>query len=236
MKIIHTGKASPQAIMQRDAQLLASLHGENDPILHDYEWSSEAATYGYFIDPYTFLRKDVVERRGLVLAKRPTGGGIILHLCDLAFSFLLPATHPAYSQNTLNNYSYVNNIVIEVLQQFLGEKKDLQLLSEEPQNFRERCRHFCLAKPTKYDVMLSGRKVGGAAQRRTKDGFLHQGSINIGSVPRDYLEDIIKDDNVIDAMTRNSCSLLGDNWTLHRLREARTEIRQLLQEKRLLFP
>jgi lipoate-protein ligase A len=34
-----------------------------------------------------------------------------------------------------------------------------------------------MARPTKYDVMLQGRKIAGAAQRKTKAGFLHQGTI-----------------------------------------------------------
>jgi len=38
-------------------------------------------------------------------------------------------------------------------------------------------RHLCFANPVSADVMIDSRKVAGAAQRRTRIGLLHQGSI-----------------------------------------------------------
>jgi lipoate-protein ligase A len=38
-------------------------------------------------------------------------------------------------------------------------------------------RHLCFANPVSADVMIDSRKVAGAAQRRTRAGLLHQGSI-----------------------------------------------------------
>src|SRR2546423_1117404 len=35
----------------------------------------------------------------------------------------------------------------------------------------------CFANPVRADVLLDGRKIAGAAQRRTTRGLLHQGSI-----------------------------------------------------------
>src|SRR5437667_12195247 len=35
----------------------------------------------------------------------------------------------------------------------------------------------CFANPVRADVLVDGRKVAGAAQRRTRSGLLHQGSI-----------------------------------------------------------
>ena len=52
-----------------------------------------------------------LEASGLHLARRPTGGGIIFHLTDFAFSVLIPANHPSFSQNTLENYALVNRPV-----------------------------------------------------------------------------------------------------------------------------
>ncbi len=48
-----------------------------------------------------------------------------------------------------------------------------------------------MAHPTKFDIMLDGRKVGGAAQRRTKHGLLHQGSICLTNVPEDCLAEVL---------------------------------------------
>ena len=53
------------------------------------------------------------------------------------------------------------------------------------------CNHFCMAKPTKYDLIWQGRKIAGAAQRKTRSGFLHQGTISLLMPPEDYLQRIL---------------------------------------------
>jgi lipoate-protein ligase A len=41
----------------------------------------------------------------------------------------------------------------------------------------ERNSAACFENPVAHDVVLGGRKIAGAAQRRTRKGLLHQGSI-----------------------------------------------------------
>ena len=36
---------------------------------------------------------------------------------------------------------------------------------------------FCFVAPVPHDLLRDGRKIGGAAQRRTAAGLLHQGSV-----------------------------------------------------------
>ena len=40
-----------------------------------------------------------------------------------------------------------------------------------------------MAKPTPFDLVIEGKKVGGAAQRRTRKGLLHQGSLSVCPPP-----------------------------------------------------
>jgi len=42
-------------------------------------------------------------------------------------------------------------------------------------------RHLCFANPVRADVMIDSRKIAGAAQRRTRAGLLHQGSIQLAT-------------------------------------------------------
>jgi lipoate-protein ligase A len=42
-------------------------------------------------------------------------------------------------------------------------------------------RHLCFANPVLADVMIDSRKIAGAAQRRTRAGLLHQGSIQLAT-------------------------------------------------------
>lgn len=228
-KYIDTGKRSAVENMELDAALLSDLKEEKSPILHLYDWEKDAATYGHFIDPENFLNMEGVKKHQLDLAKRPTGGGIVFHNCDLAFSVLVPATYTWFSPNPLDNYAFVNNRVIWAIEQII--QTPAQLLPEEPAPLDEHCSSFCMAKPTKYDVMIQGKKIGGAAQRKTRDGYLHQGSISIGFLPESYLHAVLAGGTqVLEGMRQNSFALLGSEWTPKQLEEARTELRALLQK------
>lgn len=222
--------------MEIDQRLLDGLETEQHAILHFYDWTGDSATYGYFTDPYLYLNAEAVQRHGLQLARRPTGGGIIFHLWDLAFSVLIPSTHPHYSTNTLQNYAFINNIVIEVIHRFTGENLLPQLLVNESHASNVGVNHFCMARPTKYDVVISGRKVGGAAQRRTKFGFLHQGTLSLTPPPEKYLEDLLLPGApVLESIREHSFFLIHDYSRPHHLMEARQDLRSLLQIAIKLF-
>jgi len=225
---LDSGPRSARDNMELDRALLEACAEESEPLLHLYDWQGDAATYGHFVDPFKLLKKEVVEREGLDLGKRPTGGGIIFHTSDLAFSVLVPASSSYFSENTLDNYAFVNQRVIAAISQMKGVKG--QLLQNEPTGVDEHSRHFCMAKPTKYDVMIEGKKVGGAAQRKTRFGFLHQGSISLRPLNRERFGDIFVGDRVFENMCRNSFTLLGDAATDQEFLEARLELKDFLKK------
>lgn len=226
-KFLDTGIRSAAANMELDSALLSDLKDERDGILHLYDWEKDAATFGHFIEPENFLNMEGIKKNNLDLARRPTGGGIIFHNCDFAFSILIPASSPWFSQNPLDNYAFVNNRVIWALEQMMGA--EAELLSQEHSALDAPCKSFCMAKPTKYDVMIQGKKIGGAAQRKTRHGFLHQGSISIGFLPETYLQEVLAGGTlVIEAMRQNSFALLGFNWGEKELKEARQHFRELI--------
>lgn len=227
-EVLLTSKASPEMNMEMDIKLLQSLAWEERIVLHFYAWKGNCATYGYFLDPFKLLHEEQVRKHSLALARRPTGGGVIFHQWDLAFAVLIPAAHPKYALNTLQNYAWVNKAVLEAVAEFSGRKFETTLLEQE-----EKCLHpcFCMAKPTVFDVMLNGRKAGGAAQRRTKHGLLHQGSIALSFPAAEFLEQVlIETQAVIAAMRQNGYYLLGDNAPFKTLEEGRRELQYLLMK------
>ncbi len=198
--------------MRLDQQLLEALGQESQAVLHLYEWQQDSATYGYFLKPSDFLNMEGVNRRKLDLARRPTGGGIIFHVWDMAFSVLVPAQHPAFSLNTLDNYAFVNKAVLRAVQEFLKVDKPLSITPTDLEALDCSSQRFCMAQPTKYDVILEGRKIAGAAQRKTKQGFLHQGTIALIAPPQDYLEDVLlPGTRVAEAMKRYTQPLVVDS-------------------------
>lgn len=230
-KLLNSGVKSAVSHMETDALLLNSLENQNLPILHFYEWERPSATYGYFIKPEKYLNFEGVKKHGLELAKRPTGGGIVFHLSDLAFSVLLPKSHPGFSLNTMNNYAFINEIVSEAIIKFMGKSGlTVGLLPQEPQESVLEASSFCMAKPTKYDVILNGLKVGGGAERLTKFGLLHQGTIALQIPCEEYLREILQSEDVLGCMKKNSYCLLKETDPESVLKAAKKEMQQLLTD------
>ncbi len=228
-EIIDRGVQSAEENMRFDAQLLEQADTFDRPILHLYDWEGDCATYGYFTDPGKFLNLPRANALSLHLARRPTGGGIVFHIWDLAFSVLVPAHCPEFSTNTLENYGFVNRAVLASVKEFLAGTPPLFLTPEDFSPLDGDCSHFCMAKPTKYDVIWEGRKVAGAAQRKTKKGFLHQGTIALVMPPPDYLEQVLlPGTRVKEAMQLHTCPLLGAAVSQEELEEARGHLKGIL--------
>ncbi|QLH36193.1 MAG: hypothetical protein HWD61_08685 [Parachlamydiaceae bacterium] len=227
-EILESGIKGAQENMDIDQTLLQEISSFKHLLLRFYDWSGPSATYGYFIDPMKWLNAEGLKSQNIQLGRRPTGGGIVFHITDFAFSVLVPATHPAYSVNTLENYAFINNIVGKAIKNFRQDTSPC-LLTADAKSRDESCKHFCMAKPTIYDVMVDGKKAGGAAQRRTRDGFLHQGTISLIKPEEKMLKEILKPETqVLEAMKSQSYALVGSDCNETRLQEARAALRDFL--------
>ncbi len=227
-ELFDTGTSSAEENMKIDQDLLNNLRPDSSPILHFYDWKEKSLTYGYFIRIEKFLNLDGIP---LDIARRPTGGGITFHVSDLAFSVLMPASHPEFSNNPLDNYNFINKAVLKGVKRFFENEMPYHLLSEEASPLDESCNHFCMAKPTIYDVMLEGKKIAGAAQRKKKQGYLHQGTISLAFPNEALLKGILlPDTGVLEAMKQHTFSILGSDWTQSDLKETRVSMRHYLKE------
>ena len=232
LQVLDTGPNSPEMNMRADEKLLSELDPKADPILHFYDWMGPCATYGYFLDPRKHLVLDRVYKNKVSLARRPTGGGIVFHIWDLAFSFLLPSSHPRFSSNTLENYRFVNARVLEAVQDLLPSPEKVELISHDFDSKDPACRNFCMARPTVYDVVYQGRKIAGAAQRRRKNGYLHQGTISLALPQVGLLSDLLlSKEDVIQAMMAYTFAPLGRCYSGRKLRELRGSLQKRLEEK-----
>lgn len=224
MQIFDTGASTAFENMCFDAKLLENLDPKQEPILHLYDWVKPSATYGYFIEPKEHLHLE--KANGLDLARRPTGGGIVFHIWDLAFSFLMPSEHRHFSQSTLGNYEFVNRVVLEVVQSYFLLTPELML--GDALFFGADCKNFCMAKPTHYDVVFQGKKIAGSAQRRKRQGYLHQGTISLAPPDTDFLIEVLRSKKeVLQAMQFFTFSPIKQ----HSLSQMRLDLQKLLAEK-----
>lgn len=186
-KIVQGEPLHPQENMDRDARALKELQDDEPPVLRFYSWKGISATYGYFIDPEKTFNYEGLRKKNILIGKRPTGGGVLFHHVDLAFSLLIPASHPLFGKNALDSYYRIHSALLRALQSIQrlppSELQDNKGLSPHSD--------FCMAHPTIYDLLISGKKVAGAAQRRTKQGLLHQGSLCLKPPDLELLKSVL---------------------------------------------
>lgn len=153
--------------MQRDFELLEKL-GEH-LILRSYQWEPNWISYGYFQTEAD--AKEQFKATELNFVKRPTGGGLVDHRHDLTYTLFVPKTHQWTKLSRLDCYLCLHKIVHQAL---IHDGINAQLIAEETGDGPS-----CFQHPVPGDIVdpLTGKKLAGAAQRRTRHGLLHQGSI-----------------------------------------------------------
>jgi len=144
------------------------------PLLRLYEWSEDAISFGY---TQKFERvPDQIEDR----VRRPTGGGIVFHKHHFTYTVVLSPEHWIVKDTVpVESYNWLNRCVQEALSQLSLESS---LAQQEIPKSVDRAGMVCFTTPTRYDLLADDRKIAGSAQRRTKAGMLHQGSIECEGV------------------------------------------------------
>ena len=149
------------------------------PILRFYRWQSPAVSFGYF-GSYAEV---AAQNSGREVVRRWTGGGIVPHGADLTYSVIIPANDPLFVRSSLEIYF----ILHEAIRKALNENGIAATLAPSPS---PKLSEECFANAVKADVMSAGRKIAGAAHRRSRSGLLHQGSIQEGKLPERFGHDL----------------------------------------------
>jgi lipoyl(octanoyl) transferase len=137
------------------------------PLLRVYRWAEPTVSFGYSF-PLASVR---YRFPALPCVRRWTGGGIVGHLDDWTFALLVPSSEPLASARPLQTYRLIHSGVAAALMKIGCAAR----LAEPPDCVKGLA---CFAAPAVHDVIgFDHRKLCGGAQRRTRRGFLHQGSI-----------------------------------------------------------
>ena len=164
--LLNSGPGGAAENMAWDAALLEAAPRLGAPVLRLYGWSEPAATFGYFqhladIERLTTLRP---------IIRRPTGGGLVPHDRDWTYSLAFPPADPWYALKAVDSYRRAHEWVQAA---FASCRVSTELapgaVKEAPGQ--------CFIGAEQFDVLLDAKKIAGAAQRRTRDGLLIQGSI-----------------------------------------------------------
>jgi len=168
----------PAMNMAIDEELLSFANTVMIPVLRFYSWDRPSMSIGY-VQSYADVVKD-----GYYLVRRPTGGGVVFHDIDLTYTIVVPAAHKIEKLTREESYYFFHDLIAKALNN-IGFETELVKLTKVP---KKRSTMQCFTAPVKFDVVLKGTKghsslkIAGAAQRRTKNGILHQGSIVIPDI------------------------------------------------------
>jgi lipoyl(octanoyl) transferase len=192
----------------------ALLESAAVPTIRFYRWPSLALSFGYF-GKFSDVAIYGAERD---LVRRWTGGGIVFHGEDLTYSIVIPASDLVFNESSITIYERIHHALAEALngvdqRAVVAGGVDPGGVSFGKHTVANGSGYNCFANPVRADVMMHGRKVAGAAQRRTRRGLLQQGSIQGFTINSDLAQKFAQ------ALSANSSEFEIDEQTSRRAQE-----------------
>jgi len=165
--------------MSKDEHLLAQAQaGEALPVLRFYGWDPPTVSLGRFQKVETAINAEACKRRGVDIVQRVTGGRAVLHHQELTYSIVARVDDPLFPSDVLGTYKIVATGLLAGLKN-LGIPAEMvarggrhaALVKKDSKN------PACFSSPSWYEIVVTGRKIIGSAQRRLSRAFLQHGSI-----------------------------------------------------------
>lgn len=213
-QLLLSGARGAAENMAIDQALLQQVDHTRVPVLRIYSWNEPTLSLGYF-QRYED-RNQHRESESVHCVRRATGGGAILHEHDLTYSIVMPI-RSTNTQARLTLYRQMHELFIRVLSSWnvrLDRHVDAvgKLGSEHE--------FLCFQRRTEDDLVCSGYKVLGSAQRRTRGAVLQHGSLLIQSsryAPQlpgiiDLTSLPIRIAELTDHLVQTASTLLGIDW------------------------
>lgn len=176
-RLIDTGALSACENMALDESLLHCFDPETcAPLLRLYGWNPPALSLGRFQRADDVLDLDRCQSHGVEIVRRITGGGVIYHADELTYSIVCsPLQIPdpgsikeSFRVLTTFLLDFYRGLALDACYAVDSGLKDVRFGERTP---------FCFAGKETFDILISGRKIGGNAQRRLKKVIFQHGSI-----------------------------------------------------------
>ncbi len=165
--LLHSGPTAPAMNMALDEALLEGSAVLGRPVLRFFAWTLPAATFGQS-QRYADVAAVTPARP---LLRRPTGGGVVPHADDWTYSVAVPPGHDWCLLRAAESYRRMHAWLRDA---FIG----LGVRATLAPGCDGSGPGQCFGGGWEFsDVLLGGRKLAGAAQRRNQMGLLIQGSV-----------------------------------------------------------
>jgi len=140
------------------------------PILRLYEWES-SLSFGRFSKVDKLI--DPKQLQNISYSRRLSGGGVLMHGGDISYTLILPR-EALCELGVKKSYEYLCQFLIHFYATLGLDASFAEKLGMETQKSL-----LCLNSNEAYDIIVNHQKLGGNAQRYTKDALFQHGSIPI---------------------------------------------------------
>ena len=169
-----------EANMAVDAELLAALEAAEEPrtVLRFYSWIRPTISLGRNQKPEKAVDLDFCREEGVDVVRRPTGGRAVLH--DDELTYAVASNDLSYFADGSIYETY--RMISEALSAGYGALGVETLLAPDTRRLgasKNGSDYPCFVSPSRYELMVDGRKIVGSAQRRLRRSFLQHGSMPI---------------------------------------------------------
>jgi lipoate-protein ligase A len=178
-KLIIDGAIDGTTNMAIDAALLDEVERSDSPrtIVRFYGWQTPTISLGRNQKIERAVDQEYCARHRIDVVHRPTGGRAVLHDDELTYA-VISNDRDTFGDTIYGNYKRVSEALC-LGYMALGvpavlapdtKKTELLMLDGDPP---------CFLSPSRYELMVGGRKIVGSAQRRVRSSFLQHGSMPI---------------------------------------------------------
>lgn len=157
-----------------EALLRHAARGPAVPTLRFFGWNPPAVSIGYFQDARQEVDLSYCRKHGIDVVRRPTGGKAVYHDREVTYSLIAPEDHPLFPRGILGTYRVIGSAIVRALAR-LGV--EAEMTAEGRPLVPDGLEAFCFSVPSRYELVVKGRKICGSAQVRSGGVFLQHGSI-----------------------------------------------------------
>lgn len=147
------------------------------PVLRFYGWQMPAVSIGRFQDIHAEIDLEACRRLSVPVVRRPTGGKAVFHDGDLTYALAANSRRHGFPPDILGTYRRIGGCLRRGLAE-LGIQADMAEEGRPREDLISTA--SCFALPSRYELLVGGRKICGSAQVRSRESFLQQGSLLTG--------------------------------------------------------
>ncbi len=161
------------AVDERLAEMVAE--GTIDVAFRVYSWAPACISLGRFQKAEDELDLGAVEREGIGLVRRATGGRAVWHHRELTYSLAARVDNPLVSGDVKGSFAKVAEPLLAALNS-VGIHAEVTS-GEPPSEGKRLPGNPCFSTAGAYEIAVGGRKLVGSAQVKSNGVMLQHGSI-----------------------------------------------------------